>query len=212
MCSSGSVSTMNVVTSSSLSAIGSSHAPNSVFCPDQPRDQAVEQVGDARHAEDDERRCRCSRRSAGSPRTGISSIRSSVSWFAGVSTTVIGRRPSRDGNPAATASASSRSTVAMASAPAHDAETPNASLVQPGHHAGRHRRRRRRRASRARRPGPGTPAACPLHAAASFLSRAADHGQHAAGGRRPDRPAGRRCEAGTCGWRTAAGCPRARPR
>ena len=51
----GSVSTTNIVTSSSLSAIGSSQAPSVVFWPVEPRDQAVEQVGEAGDDERDQR-------------------------------------------------------------------------------------------------------------------------------------------------------------
>ena len=52
---SGSVSITNIVTSSSLSAIGSSHAPSVVFSPVQPGDQAVEEVGERGGEERQER-------------------------------------------------------------------------------------------------------------------------------------------------------------
>jgi hypothetical protein len=82
---SGSVRTMKVVTRSSLSAAGSSHAPNSLFCPARralrPSSASVRPaIRNVKSAHPN------SPYTTSSTKAGISSIRSSVSWFAIVNT------------------------------------------------------------------------------------------------------------------------------
>ena len=131
------------LTSSSLSAIGSSQAPRLRLLPGPPRDEAVERVGDAGASQTRRAPSRARRRSTSITKAGMSSMRSSVIWLAVVNGHGRHRRSwcrlPGSGLGGAPASASTRTTAATASAPVTICDGWKRVVGARPHHAARRR-------------------------------------------------------------------------